>query len=49
MRWHPVPNEGPQAAVRQFLEENDSFVPDLRYAEKYILTLSPYGFLRRVK
>jgi cephalosporin hydroxylase len=49
MRWHPVPNEGPQAAVRQFLEENESFVPDLRYAEKYILTLSPYGFLRRVK
>ena len=49
MHWHPVPNEGPQAAVYAFLEENDSFVPDIRYAEKYIMTLSPYGFLKRVK
>lgn len=49
MHWHPVPNEGPQAAVYSFLEENDSFIPDLRYAEKYILTLSPYGFLLKVK
>jgi cephalosporin hydroxylase len=49
MGWHPVPNEGPQAAVHEFLREDDRFVPDLRWAEKYILTLSPYGFLRRVK
>ena len=49
MHWHPVPNEGPQAAVYAFLEENDDFVVDLRYAEKYVMTLSPYGFLQRVK
>jgi cephalosporin hydroxylase len=49
MQWHPVPNEGPKAAAHQFLQENDSFVVDIRYAEKYILTLSPYGFLLRVK
>lgn len=49
MGWHPVPNEGPQAAVHEFLREDDRFVPDLRWAEKYILTLSPYGFLRRMK
>jgi cephalosporin hydroxylase len=49
MHWHPVPNEGPQAAVHAFLKENDDFVVDLRYAEKYIMTLSPYGFLQKVK
>jgi cephalosporin hydroxylase len=48
MRWHPVPNEGPQAAARQFVKENDSFVPDVRYAEKYILTLNPLGYLLRI-
>jgi cephalosporin hydroxylase len=49
MKWHPVPNEGPQAAVREFLKENDGFIPDVRYAEKYILTLNPWGYLLRVK
>ncbi|SRR6266446_5914063 len=49
MQWHPVPNEGPQAAARAFLEENDSFVPDVRYAERYILSLNPLGHLLRVK
>ncbi|MFS8084619.1 MAG: CmcI family methyltransferase [Acidobacteriota bacterium] len=49
MHWHPVPNEGPQAAVREFVKDNDSFVPDLRYAEKYILTLNPQGYLLRVR
>ena len=49
MHWHPVPNEGPQAAARAFLKDNDSFVADLRYAEKYILTLNPLGYLLRVK
>jgi cephalosporin hydroxylase len=49
MNWHPVPNEGPQAAVRAFIAENDSFVPDVRYAERYILSLNPLGYLLRVK
>lgn len=48
MHWHPVPNEGPQAAAREFVKENDSFVPDVRYAEKYILTLNPLGYLLRI-
>ncbi len=49
MHWHPVPNEGPQAAAIAFMEENDDFVIDTRYAEKYIFSLSPLGFLLRVK
>ena len=49
MHWHPVPNEGPQAAAIAFAEENDDFVFDTRYAEKYIFSLSPLGFLLRVK
>jgi cephalosporin hydroxylase len=49
MHWHPVPNEGPQEAVREFLVENSSFVPDIRYAEKYIMTLNPLGYLLRIK
>jgi cephalosporin hydroxylase len=49
MNWHPVPNEGPQAAARAFIEENDSFIPDIRYAERYILSLNPLGYLLRVK
>jgi cephalosporin hydroxylase len=49
MKYHPVPNEGPQAAAYDFLRENDSFVPDIRYAEKYILSINPYGYLKRVK
>jgi len=49
MHWHPVPNEGPQAAALAFLEETDDFVVDTRYAEKYIFSLSPLGFLLRTK
>jgi cephalosporin hydroxylase len=49
MGYHPVPNEGPQAAARQFLQENDDFVPDVRYAEKYVLSINPLGYLLRVK
>lgn len=49
MHWHPVPNEGPQAAALTFMEETDDFVIDTKYAEKYIFSLSPLGFLLRVK
>ena len=49
MHWHPVPNEGPQAAALAFMEETDDFIIDTRYAEKYIFSLSPLGFLLRVK
>jgi cephalosporin hydroxylase len=49
MHWHPVPNEGPQAAALAFMEETDDFVVDTRYAEKYIFSLSPLGFLLRIK
>ncbi|HEY2846597.1 MAG TPA: CmcI family methyltransferase [Pyrinomonadaceae bacterium] len=49
MHWHPVPNEGPQAAALAFMDETDDFVIDTRYAEKYIFSLSPLGFLLRVK
>jgi len=49
MGHHPVPNEGPQAAAKTFLAENDSFVPDRRFAERYVLTLNPDGYLKRIK
>lgn len=49
MHWHPVPNEGPQAAALAFLEENDSFVADVRWAERYLLSLNPMGYLLRIK
>jgi len=49
MGFHPVPNEGPQAAAKEFLAENDSFIIDRRIGEKYILTTNPTGYLLRVK
>jgi len=49
MGYHPVPNEGPKAAARAFLAENDAFVPDRRWGERYVMTLNPDGFLLRVK
>lgn len=49
MGYHPVPNEGPKAAAHAFLAENKSFEADMRFAERYIMTLNPYGFLRRTK
>ena len=48
MHWHPVPNEGPQAAALAFLGENTSFVADRRYAERYLLSLNPSGYLKRI-
>lgn len=47
MGFHPVPNEGPLAAARAFLAENDGFEIDRRLPEKYLMSLSPEGFLRR--
>lgn len=49
MGFHPVPNEGPQAAAKAFLAENDAFVADRRWGERYVMTLNPDGFLLRVK
>lgn len=49
MGFHPVPNEGPQAAAHAFLAENDGFVIDRRWGERYVMTLNPDGFLLRVK
>ncbi|HEX6511336.1 MAG TPA: CmcI family methyltransferase [Chloroflexota bacterium] len=44
----PVPIEGPLAAVETFLAERTDFERDVRVAERYVLSQSPYGFLRRV-
>lgn len=49
MGHHPVPNEGPQAAAKDYLVSNGEFIADTRWAERYILSLNPYGYLRRVK
>jgi cephalosporin hydroxylase len=49
MQWMPVPVDGPLLAVEQFLARHAEFVSDLRLGEKYLLTQSPYGFLRRTQ
>jgi cephalosporin hydroxylase len=49
MGFHPVPNEGPKAAAEEFLRANHDFVADRRWAERYLISLSPNGFLLRVK
>jgi cephalosporin hydroxylase len=43
----PVPVDGPLPAIRTFLERHPEFESDLSLGEKYLLTQSPYGFLRR--
>jgi cephalosporin hydroxylase len=54
LNGHPIVLEthhigpGPYEAVQEFLAQNDSFVPD-HSREKYGLTFSRGGFLRRVK
>jgi cephalosporin hydroxylase len=48
MKWMPVPIDGPLVAVERFVAEHPEFVIDQRIGEKYILTQSPYGFLRKV-
>jgi cephalosporin hydroxylase len=47
MAWMPVPVDGPLVAIRRFLAAHPEFESDLRRGEKYLLTQSPYGFLRR--
>lgn len=49
MGYHPVPNEGPQAAAHAFMASDDRFVVDRRWGERYVMTLNPDGFLLRVK
>lgn len=49
MGYHPVPNEGPMAASHAFLADNDQFVIDRRWGERYVMSLNPDGFLLRVK
>jgi cephalosporin hydroxylase len=49
MGFHPVPNEGPRAAAAAFMAQNDDFVIDRRFGERYVMTLNPDGFLLRVK
>jgi len=47
---HPLKTsygEGPMEAVEEFLAENRSFVSD-RSREKFIMTFSPKGFLKRI-
>lgn len=41
-------NEGPLAAVEQFLQEYPQFVVDME-RERYILTYNPNGYLKRVR
>jgi cephalosporin hydroxylase len=49
MGYHPVPNEGPKAAAEVFMKENDDFVYDRRWGERYVMSLNPNGVLLRVK
>lgn len=45
----PVPIGGPLRAVEAFLKERDDFEQDIEVAERYVMSQSPYGFLRRVR
>jgi cephalosporin hydroxylase len=45
----PVPIDGPLPAVDQFLKERPDFERDARVAERYLLSQSPYGYLRRAR
>jgi cephalosporin hydroxylase len=47
---HPLKTsygEGPMEAVEEFLAENESFVSD-RSREKFLMTFSPMGYLKRI-
>jgi cephalosporin hydroxylase len=39
---------GSRAVAREFLQGNDDFVADRRFAERYVMTSNPDGFLLRV-
>lgn len=45
--WRRRPTHGPLEAVQRFLAEDDRFSVD-RSAEKFMMTLNPSGFLRRL-
>lgn len=47
MDWPPVP--GPQAACKEFLRDNVSFVNDAVQREKYLITYNFDGYLKRVR
>lgn len=47
MKQMPVPVGGPLPAVHRFLAAHGEFELDMTLSEKYLLTQSPYGFLRR--
>jgi cephalosporin hydroxylase len=47
MKWMPVPLDGPLPAIETFLATHPEFESDLRLGEKYLLTQSPHGFLRK--
>jgi len=49
MKWMPVPVDGPLVAIERFLAGHPEFESDLRWGEKYLLSQSPYGFLRKGK
>ena len=51
MNGNPVLSEfgpGPMEAVNEFLKTNDQFVIDKK-PEKFILTMNPSGFLKKIK
>lgn len=45
---YPSFGPGPMEAAQEFLHERDDFVIDER-CERFMLTLNPRGFLRRVR
>jgi cephalosporin hydroxylase len=42
------PGNSPKTAVKSFLKNNKNFEIDKNYQEKYIITVAPDGFLKRV-
>ena len=42
------PGNSPKSAVKSFLKENNNFEIDKQYEDKYIITVAPDGFLKRI-
>ena len=52
LNGHPVWKDygpGPHEAITEFLKINDDFQPDRELEERFFLTCSPNGYLKRIK
>jgi cephalosporin hydroxylase len=43
------PGNNPKTAVKEYLKRDGTFEVDTRFTDKLLLTVAPYGFLKRVR